>query len=94
LPDHPKPDALYRYYEEMYAPIHSCSIDGEKYRYFDLKNETSIEMNDVIAKIIHHAAQTWGIVIPDRATVSLPEAKELYLDAYTEMWREYFNNPQ
>lgn len=30
LPEHPNPEALYRYFEELYAPIHSCNIPGEK----------------------------------------------------------------
>lgn len=87
LPDHPPVDALYRYFEEVYAPIHSCKIQGEKYEYFDLKNDKSIEMDDVIEKIIHHAATQWNITIPTKDEVRDAEAKELYADAYAEMWK-------
>lgn len=87
LPDHPPVDALYRYFEEVYAPIHTCKIQGEKYEYFDLKNEKSIEMDDVIERIIHHAATQWNITIPTKEEIREAEAKELYIDAYAEMWK-------
>lgn len=87
LPDHPPVDALYRYFEEVYAPIHSCKIQGEIYEYFDLKNEKSIEMDDVIEKIIHHAATQWNITVPTREEIRDAEATELYADAYAEMWK-------
>lgn len=87
LPDHPSVDALYRYFEEIYVPVHTCEIQGERYEYFDLKNDKSIEMDDVIEKIIHHAATQWSIPIPTRDEVRDAEAKELYADAYAEMWK-------
>lgn len=87
LPDHPTVDALYRYFEEVYAPIHTCKIHGEKYEYFDLKNEKSIEVNDVIEKIIRHAETEWGITgILTRDELKAPEAKELYAEAYAAQW--------
>ena len=87
LADHPPVDALYRYFEEIYAPIRTCEILGEKYEYFDLKNEKSIEVNDVIEKIIHHAATEWGITgILKRDELKAPEAKEPYLGAYASQW--------
>lgn len=49
-PDHPSVSALYRYFEELYAPILSCELDNETYEYFDLKRAKSSEMNDVIEK--------------------------------------------
>ena len=30
LEGHPEPEALYRYFEEIYAPIHRCKIPGEE----------------------------------------------------------------
>ena len=87
LPNHPQVDALYRWFEEVYAPIHVCNIEGQKFEYVDLKNETSVEMDNVIQKIIHHATSEWGIKIPDRDYMKTPEAKELYADAYLEMWK-------
>lgn len=87
LPDHPPIESLYRYFEEVYAPIHESCINGEKFEYFDLKSEKSIEMDDVIERIIHHAATQWNIQIPSRDKLMAPEAKEAYADAYAEMWK-------
>lgn len=91
LSDHPPVDALYRYFEEIYAPIHTCHILGERYEYYDLKNEKSIEMDDVIEKIIHHATVQWGISIPTKEEIRDAEARELYADAYAEMWKSSFS---
>lgn len=44
-------------------------------------------MDDVIEKIIHHAATHWNIRIPTKDEVRDAEAKELYADAYAEMWK-------
>lgn len=87
LDDHPPVDALYRYFEEIYAPINTCNIQGEKYDFFDLKNEKSIEMDDVIERIIHHATTTWGITIPSKDEIKAPEASEAYMGAYADMWK-------
>lgn len=92
LPTHPPVDALYRYFEELYAPVHTCIINGQLFDYFDLKAEKSIEMNNVINDIIHHATSQWGITIEERDTLKAPEAAEVYMDAYIEMWKNLTNN--
>jgi hypothetical protein len=92
LPDHPSVESLYRYFEEVYAPIHTTYINGEKYEYFDLKNEKSIEMDDVIGMIIHHAAEQWGIKILSREELSSKEAQGNYADAQAEMWKLHLRN--
>lgn len=87
LPTHPPVDALYRYFEEIYAPIHVCDLPGgEKYEYFNLKNEKASEMNEVIEKIIHHVNTEWGIKVMLKDKTKMPEAKELWAGAYTEQW--------
>ena len=87
LPTHPPVDALYRYFEEVYAPIHICNLPGgEKFEYFSLKNEKASEMNEIIERIIHHVTTKWGIEIESRDSMKLPEAKELWAGAYTEQW--------
>ena len=86
LEDHPSVDALYRYFEEIYAPILTCDIQGERFEYFDLKHAKSIEMDDVITKIIHHAKQEWGIEMPTRDELKSAEASEAYLGAYAHTW--------
>jgi hypothetical protein len=87
LPDHPPVDALYRYFEEIYAPVRTCNIRGEKYEYFDLKNEKSNEVNDVIEKIIHHAETEWNISgFLKRDELKASEARAPYLEAYASQW--------
>lgn len=91
LEEHPEPEALYRYFEEIYAPIHSCNIPGEEqvFEYFDLKNENAIEMSNVIEKIIHHAMSEWNIDLLSRDLIKTSEAQEAYAGAYAEMWKNY-----
>ena len=87
LPTHPPVDALYRYFEEVYAPIHVCDLPGGyKYEYFNLKNEKATEMNEMIESIIHHARTEWGIEIVSKDKIKMPEAKELWAGAYTDQW--------
>lgn len=92
LPGHPDVSALYRYFEELYAPILKDEIDGETYEYFDLKSAKSSEMNEVIEKIIHHAKTKWNIEIITRDELKLPSASEPYVDAYANQWKDYSRN--
>ena len=91
LPEHPNPETLYRYFEELYAPIHRCNIPGESkiFEYFDLKNEPATEMEYVINAIIHHAKTEWGIELKTRDQLKAAEAAELYAGAYAETWKNY-----
>ena len=89
LPGHPDISALYRYFEELYAPILKDEIDGETYEYFDLKSAKSSGMNEVIEKIIHHAKTKWNIEIITRDELKLPSASEPYADAYANQWKDY-----
>ena len=92
LPDHPPVDALYRYFEDVYAPIHVCEIDGKKFEYFDLKNENATEVDDVIQRIVRHATIEWGIEIPERDFLKLPEARQLYVEANYDLWKKIAQN--
>ena len=92
LPGHPDISALYRYFEELYAPILKDEIDGETYEYCDLKSAKSSEMNEVIEKIIHHAKTKWNIEIITRDELKLPSASEPYADAYANQWKDYSRN--
>lgn len=89
LESHPSPEALYRYFEEIYAPIHRCKIPGEEeeFEYFDLKNEPATEMDFVIEKIIHHAMSEWQIDLLSRDLLKAAEAQEAYAGAYAETWK-------
>jgi hypothetical protein len=87
LPSHPPVDALYRYFEEVYAPIHVCNLPkGEKYEYFNLKNEKASEVNEIIERIVRHAAAEWNITVMPKEATKMPEAKELWAGAYTDQW--------
>lgn len=91
LEEHPSINALYRYYEERFSPLRVCQINGQRFSYRDLKNEKAIEVNEVIEKIIHHATTQLGITIPSVEDMKTPGAKELYVDAYVEMWKNIIN---
>ena len=91
LPERPKPEALYRYFEMLYAPTHICYLPNESqpFEYTDLKNESAAEMDFVIQKIIHHAKSKWGIDLLERDMLKTPEARELYAGAYAETWNSF-----
>lgn len=91
LPGNPPIGALYRYFEQLYAPVHICEIQGVQFTYRDLKSEKSNEMDNVIEHIVRHAAAVWGIQIQSRSEVSASEDKEPYMDAYNEMWKNLPN---
>lgn len=89
LPGNPPPDALYRYFEQKFAPEHTCHIQGESFTYYDLRNESSIEMNAVIEDIIHFAKRKWNIDIATKDDLMPPSAKGDYAEAYTSVWKKF-----
>lgn len=93
LPEHPSVDALYRYFERLYAPSHVCNLPGgQRFEYRNLKSEKAIEVNKVVERIVHHITTEWGIDILPRKKVTAPEAKELWAGAYTEQWNLPLSN--
>lgn len=82
LSDHPSTIALYKYFEDMYAPVHSCTINGEQFDYCELKSEKSIDVNNFIERVIEYARTKWGIEVPRNDTMAKPENRELYSQAY------------
>ncbi len=87
LDSHPSPEALYRYFEELYAPIHVSYVEGEKFEYFDLKNEKTVELDSVVEKIVQHAMTEWNISVPSREEMREKQARELYAEAYAGTWK-------
>lgn len=89
LEGNPEPEALYRYFEELYAPLRTCKIPGESgvYEYFDLKNEPAAEMDSVIERIIRHAKNEWEIDLLSRDLLKAAEAQEAYAGAYADTWK-------
>lgn len=82
LPNKPGTTALYRFFEEMFAPIHSSEINGKKFLYRDLKSERSADVNEVIEKIVEYALEEWGIEVPRQDEMKDPAIRELYSQAY------------
>lgn len=82
LPDHPKAIALYKYFEDMYAPIHTCTINGEQFEYCELKSEKVVDVNNFIERVVEYAQKEWGIEVPRNADLATPENRELYSQAY------------
>ena len=82
LPDHPHPTAIYKFFEDMYAPIHTTTINGEQFEYCELKSEKARDVNDVIEKIVEYASKEWGIEIPRQDALADPELRELHSQAY------------
>ncbi len=84
LPEHPSPIALYKYFEKMYAPVHTCTINGAQFNYCELKSEKSIDVNNFIERVVEYASQRWGIEVPRNETLAKPENRELYSQAYLQ----------
>jgi len=82
LPDHPSSTALYKFFEDMYAPIHTCTINGEQFEYCELKSEKQIDVNETIEKIVEYASEHWGIEVPRQDELKTPELRELHSQAY------------
>lgn len=82
LPDKPSTIALYKFFEDMYAPLHTCTINGERFDYCELKSEKSIDVNNFIEMVVEYAADNWGIIVPRSEVMKDPENRELYSQAY------------
>lgn len=89
LPDHPAPIALYKYFEQMFASVHTCTINGERYEYRDLKSEKSIDVNNFIERVIEYVRNEWDIEIPRDESFKDPEVREFYSCAYLNQDMEW-----
>lgn len=91
LPDHPGTTALYRYFEDMFAPIHTVKINNEQFQYCDLKTEKSSDVNDVIERIVEYALKEWGIEVPRNEDLKDPGLRELHSQAYLNQEVDWSN---
>lgn len=82
LPDHPSTKALYRYFEDMFAPVHTCTVNGEQFEYCDLKSEKQHDVNNIIEMVVEYARKEWGIEVPQKTGLNTPELRELHSQAY------------
>ena len=91
LPNHPSTTALYRYFEDMFAPIHNVEIDNEQFEYCDLKSEKASDVNGVIEKVVEYALKEWGIEVPRNEDLRDPEMRELHSQAYLNQEVDWSN---
>lgn len=82
LPDHPTTTALYKYFEDLFAPPHTCTINGQEYEYWQLKDEKASDVDKVIEKIIQYAKKEWNIDVVDKEELRSPENREFFASAY------------
>lgn len=91
LPDKPPTKALYRYFEEIFAPEHTCTIDGKAYTYQDMKSEKSNDFDVFIERIIDYSTKKWGVVFPEREELKDPKYREYYTQSYLEQEAEWIS---
>lgn len=91
LPDHPSTRALYKYFEDMFAPVHIAEINGKRFEYRELKSERVRDINDVIEKVVKYALDKWNIDIPRKEDLKSPELRELYSQAYLNQEVDWSN---
>jgi hypothetical protein len=82
LPDHPDTIALYKFFEQKFAKVRTCTINGKRFEYRELKSEKTVDVNSFIERVIEYARKEWGIEIPTREAFSEPEMREFYSEAY------------
>lgn len=95
LPNHPSTQALYRYFEDIFAPEHVCTVNGKKYTYFDLKNEKSIDFGKVVENIVEFAQKRWNITIISKDELKSAEAREFFAKAYAKQevdWSSFLSS--
>ncbi len=91
LPGHPSTTALYKFFEDMFAPIHTVKINNEQFEYCDLKSEKSSDVNDIIEKVVEYALKEWGIEVPRQEDLKDPKMRELHSQAYLKQEVDWSN---
>lgn len=82
LPDHPAPIGLYRYFEDMFAPLHTCTINGQTYEYTDLKGEKKNDVVNFVERINEYVLKHWGIEVPHIEDLKSVENRDLNAEVY------------
>lgn len=91
LPSHPGTTALYKFFEDMFAPIHTSTINGQQFEYCELKSEKASDVNDVIERIVEYALKEWGIEVPRQEDLKDPAIRELHSQAYLNQEVDWSN---
>ena len=95
LPDNPSTAALYKYFEEKFAPLHTCLINGEKYEYPNLKGEKTIDVSSFIESITEYVHQHWNITIIAEESLKDGDCRDFYVKAYTSQevdWNKFISS--
>lgn len=95
LPEHPPTEALYRYFEQKFALVHTCLINGKEFKYTDAKREKSSDVNDFIERVVEFSRKEWGIEIPDNDELRDPENREFYVQAHAQAeidWNSFISS--
>ena len=95
LPGNPSTEALYRYFEQKFAPRHTCMIHGLEYEYYDLKREKNIDIGNFIERVAKFAREKWDIEIPDGDLLKDPKQRELYSEVYKKQevdWSRFISS--
>ncbi len=85
------PSQLYRYFEDKFAPIHTCMINNQEYEYLDLKSEKSDEIGMVTEKIIQYVWKKWNIHVPTEEELNTAPYYQMYAEAYLNQWKGYWS---
>lgn len=85
------PSQLYRYFEDLFAPAHTCIINCKEYEYLDLKSETSAEIGAVTEKIAQYVERKWGIHVPTEEELNTAPYYQMYAEAYMNQWKGYWS---
>lgn len=91
LPDHPSTTALYKFFEDMFAPIHTSVINGQQFEYCELKSEKASDVNGIIEKVVEYALNEWGIEVPRQEDLKDPQIRELHSQAYLNQEVDWSN---
>lgn len=95
LPDHPSTKALYRYFEEKFAPRHTEMVNGQEYEYRDLKSEKTVDVNDFIESVIEYAQKSWNITVVTNEQLRNADNREFYRLAYQNQevnWNNFISS--
>lgn len=91
LDDHPSTEALYRYFEEKFAPPHICTIHGEKFTYFNLKGERKDDVVNFVERISEYVQKHWNIEFPDIQELKDVKVRDSYATAYLKQDIDWSN---
>ena len=95
LPGHPPTEALYRYFEVMFAPRHTEMVNGKQFEYCDLKSEKTVDVSDFIERVIEYAQKSWNITVATNESLRNADNREFYSLAYQNQevnWNKFISS--